>query len=30
MDSEKFYLRSSDFFDSTRTYNIYGSYYIAW
>ncbi|MCH4010378.1 MAG: hypothetical protein LKE77_08240 [Companilactobacillus sp.] len=29
MDSEKFYLRSSDFFDSTRTYNIYGSYYIA-
>lgn len=29
MDSEKFYLRASNFFDSNRTYNIYGSYYIA-
>lgn len=29
MDSQKFYLRSSDFFDSARTYNICGSYYTA-
>lgn len=29
MDSKKFYLRSNDFFDSTRTYNICGSYYTA-